>query len=191
MRGSPTLPTVSRTRTAMESKPLARSGLSWLTSGPKMLIDGGHAIVRISLTVLVFVGCLTTNVDAMNLEACGKGLNGAQENAWNATNGTSAGPTLQLTYEQCVAQCGGGIGDINWGAFSQSFGAWFLPWIALMFQIPFGAEGKWYIYVSSSFGSPQGTPRSLRGCPQLFCDDRQPVSRCLFVADHSPQHSLA
>ena len=47
---------------------------------------------------------------------------------------------LQLSYEQCLALCGGGMGDIDWETFSQSFGAWFLPWIALMFQIPFGSE---------------------------------------------------
>ena len=90
----------------------------------------------------MFVVCLATSADAANLGVCGERLKEAQQNAWNAANGTSPAPTLQLTYEQCVAECGGGIGDINWGTFAQSFGAWFLPWVALMFQIPFGAEGK-------------------------------------------------
>jgi len=79
-------------------------------------------------------------VNAANLVKCGARLQAAQQGAWNATNSTSPAPILQLTYEQCVAECGGGIGDIEWEAFSQTFGAWFLPWIALTFQIPFGSE---------------------------------------------------
>jgi len=104
------------------------------------VINGGHTIARASLVfLLVFMRCLAT-VDATNLRECGTRLQAAQEDAWNATNSTSLAPVLHLSYEQCVAECGGGIGDVNWEAFSQSFGAWFLPWIALMFQIPFGAE---------------------------------------------------
>jgi len=83
--------------------------------------------------------CLAA-VDAVNLNECGTRLRAAQEGAWNATNSTSPAPALHLSYEQCVTECGGGIGDVNWEAFSRTFGAWFLPWIALMFQIPFGAE---------------------------------------------------
>ena len=34
------------------------------------------------------------------------------------------------------------MGDVDWEALSGNFGGWLLPWIALMFQIPFGAERK-------------------------------------------------
>ena len=47
----------------------------------------------------------------------------------------------QFTYEQCVQQCGGGVGEFKWTMFSQDFSTWLLPWFALMFQLPFGASG--------------------------------------------------
>ena len=50
--------------------------------------------------------------------------------------------TLNISYETCLEQCGTGMGDIDWVHLSENFGAWFLPWISLMFQIPFGAERK-------------------------------------------------
>jgi hypothetical protein len=109
---------------------------------PKTLMtDGGYTAARVSLVFLMFMGYLAT-ANAVNLAKCGARLKEAQDAAWNATNPTSPPPELHLSYEQCVAECGGGIGDVNLEAFSQSFGAWFLPWIALMFQIPFGAECK-------------------------------------------------
>jgi hypothetical protein len=39
------------------------------------------------------------------------------------------------------------MGDVNWQGLSQNFGAWLLPWITLMFQIPFGAERKFRHFV--------------------------------------------
>ena len=137
----------------MRIQPWTRSGLSCAFLEPKTpTINGRFTIARISLAFLVFMGGLA-GVDAVNLAECGKTLKNAQQGAWNATNSTSPPPTLNLTYEQCVVECGGGIGDIKWETFSQSFGAWFLPWIALMFQIPFGAECKRHIYVPLPFGT--------------------------------------
>ena len=107
------------------------------------MINGSCSTAHLLLLLFVFTVCLA-DVGAVNLRKCGTILQAAQQGAWNATNGTSPAPALQLSYRQCVEQCGGGIGDVNWEAFSQSFGAWFLPWIALMFQIPFGAECTWY-----------------------------------------------
>ena len=102
----------------------------------------GYTTARILLACLfVSLGCLT-NVGATNLRECGARLKDLQEGTWNATNSTSPPPPLRLSYEECVSECGGGTGDVNWDAFSQSFGAWFLPWIALMFQIPFGGERR-------------------------------------------------
>jgi len=99
--------------------------------------NGGSTIALVYF--LVSLGCLTS-VGAVNLRQCGARLKDLQEGTWNTTNSTSAPPPLHLSYEECILECGGGTGDINWDKFSQSFGAWFLPWIALMFQIPFGAE---------------------------------------------------
>ena len=136
----------------MRIQPWTSSGSSCSFLEPKTpTVNGRFTIAWISLAFLVFMGSLA-GVDAVNLAECGKTLKDAQQDAWNETNSTSSPPTLHLTYEQCVVACGGGIGDINWETFSQSFGAWFLPWIALMFQIPFGAECKRHIHIPSPFG---------------------------------------
>ena len=141
----------------MGTQPWARSGSSRSVLKLKTLVaNGGYTIVRISLVFLVYLA----TANAVNLAKCGAKLKEAQDGVWNATNSTSPAPELHLLYEQCVAECGGGIGDVNLKSFSQSFGAWLLPWIALMFQIPFGAECKWYICVSLSF-------EALTGCSQI------------------------
>ena len=82
------------------------------------------------------------HVGAVDLYACGTRLL-AQQNqdaAQNSANATELPPSLIISYEQCLEECGPGLGDIDWPSFSQNFGSWFLPWISLMFQIPFGAE---------------------------------------------------
>ena len=79
---------------------------------------------------------------AVDLKACGATLQEQQNEAWNGTNQMEPPPDLSISYEQCLTECGAGMGNVNWEGFSQNFGAWLLPWIALMFQIPFGAERK-------------------------------------------------
>lgn len=104
----------------------------------------------ISLTLFLFV-IHFTSVDAVNLNACGTRLQAQRNDAvQNATNATESPSVLHVSYEQCLAECGTGMGDVNWQAFSQNFGAWFLPWISLMFQIPFGAERKCKCYAFAS-----------------------------------------
>ena len=56
-------------------------------------------------------------------------------------NETGSSGATNITFRQCVDKCGGGPGEFKWTMFSQGFGAWLLPWIALMFQLPFGATG--------------------------------------------------
>ena len=80
-------------------------------------------------------------MNTVKLADCGARLMDAQAAEWNATHPSSEPPPpLQLTYEQCLDECGRGLGDISWDVFTQSVTAWFLPWIVLLFQIPFGAE---------------------------------------------------
>ena len=76
----------------------------------------------------------------VKLDECGARLRDEQVAAWNATHPSVPPPSLNVTYEQCLDKCGEGLGDISWAVFTQSISAWFLPWIVLMFQIPFGAE---------------------------------------------------
>jgi len=79
-------------------------------------------------------------VHTVELDKCGKRLRDEHDAAWNATHPSVPPPQFNLTYEQCLAQCGKGLGRITWDVFTQSITAWFLPWIVLAFQIPFGAE---------------------------------------------------
>jgi hypothetical protein len=87
-------------------------------------------------------------VDAIDLKACGDRLQEQQGATWNATHPTEPPPPFSLTYEQCLMECGAGVGGVNWQGLSQNFGAWLLPWITLMFQIPFGAERKFRLFYS-------------------------------------------
>lgn len=89
------------------------------------------------------------SVDAVDLRACGARLQEQQNTTWNATYHTESPPILRLSYDNCLVECGTGMGDVNWRGFSQNFGAWLLPWIALMFQIPFGAERESHSFVSA------------------------------------------
>ena len=86
-------------------------------------------------------------VGAVDLKACGDRLQEQQGATWNATHPTEPPPPFSLTYEQCLVECGAGVGGVNWQGLSQNFGAWLLPWITLMFQIPFGAERKFRHFV--------------------------------------------
>ncbi|PPQ91609.1 hypothetical protein CVT25_012790 [Psilocybe cyanescens] len=45
-----------------------------------------------------------------------------------------------ITYKLCVSQCGNDQQAFQWTVFSQQFGVWLLPWLALISQIPFGAN---------------------------------------------------
>lgn len=49
-----------------------------------------------------------------------------------------------ISYFDCVEFCPGGNGQepFFWSMFTQQFAAWILPWIALLSQLPFGAENK-------------------------------------------------
>jgi hypothetical protein len=109
---------------------------------PRLKITDNPFPATAILSILLLVA-FTTRVDAIQLWNCAANLQNQYSAEWNATHGpTEPPPPFTLTYDQCLVKCGTGLGDINWGVFSQTFSAWLLPWIALMFQIPFGAEGE-------------------------------------------------
>ncbi|KAK2465062.1 hypothetical protein APHAL10511_002870 [Amanita phalloides] len=62
------------------------------------------------------------------------------------SNGTSValedlGNATAITYSRCVEICGGhGPEAFSWRTFSLQFTSWFLPWLALMSQLPYGAK---------------------------------------------------
>lgn len=82
--------------------------------------------VRFWSLCALFFCCLLVEANAVNLDQC------------KASFRNETGET-QFTYKQCVNTCGGGAGVFKWSMFSQDFNAWVLPWITLMFQLPFGA----------------------------------------------------
>jgi len=47
-----------------------------------------------------------------------------------------------VTYKLCIKACGGDQVAFDWVIFSQQFGVWLLPWLALVSQLPFGANNK-------------------------------------------------
>ena len=87
------------------------------------------SIVRLWF-LCVFLFCLLAQAGAINLDQCEAMF----------VNETGQ-PSPQIPYEQCVQTCGGGLGSFQWTMFSQGFSTWLLPWVALMFQLPFGATG--------------------------------------------------
>ncbi|KAM6492326.1 hypothetical protein JOM56_012050 [Amanita muscaria] len=56
---------------------------------------------------------------------------------WPVTNISDA---VGYTYQACLSQCGRGNEPFNWPEFNQQFTAWFLPWLALISQLPYGAH---------------------------------------------------
>ena len=68
---------------------------------------------------------------------------------------------VALTYKACLEWCGSGWESFNWSVFSQQFSAWLLPWLALISQLPFGAESHLDNLISGEF-PPTHTSVSYR-----------------------------
>ena len=64
---------------------------------------------------------------------------GVDFNGISVTNITEA---VGLKYWFCKEHCGQGQEQFAWSNFSQQFSSWLLPWLALVSQIPFGAENR-------------------------------------------------
>lgn len=79
----------------------------------------------------VFLLSLSFQANAVRLDQCKARL----------ANETGQSGATNITYLQCLDTCGRGPGEFKWTMFSQGFGSWLLPWIALIFQLPFGATG--------------------------------------------------
>ena len=114
-----------------------------------------------------------------------------QNTEWNATRGlTEPPPPFSLSYERCLVECGSGLGDINWKGFSQTFGAWLLPWIALMFQMPFGAKGESCNFLACGLRLTY-LHRPIGRHPFLLHHDRFTRPCCLLPPNRASQHTMA
>ncbi|THU93303.1 hypothetical protein K435DRAFT_670500 [Dendrothele bispora CBS 962.96] len=81
------------------------------------------------------------------------GSEGGRDNKGNEVDIKNA---TAISYEMCVIACGPGQEAFDWPAFSQEFASWLLPWLALISQLPFGANEKLdnFISVLLAVGSP-------------------------------------
>ena len=68
-------------------------------------------------------------------------INGKMDNHGNPLSPSTSNATA-ITYDLCVSQCGAGQEPFQWTVFSQQFSSWLLPWLALVSQLPFGANDK-------------------------------------------------
>jgi hypothetical protein len=99
------------------------------------------------LGLLLLVHAVVT-VAAANFTQC---LNNAKNNAiainnfnglLNGDGGTpaNASDVTAISYSMCISNCGTGQEPFQWSVFSQEFSAWLLPNLALISQLPFGAQ---------------------------------------------------
>jgi hypothetical protein len=68
-------------------------------------------------------------------------IDGKTDNHGNPLSPSTSNATA-ITYDLCVSQCGAGQEPFQWAVFSQQFSSWLLPWLALISQLPFGANDK-------------------------------------------------
>ncbi|KAJ7139029.1 hypothetical protein C8R44DRAFT_606472 [Mycena epipterygia] len=107
-------------------------------------------------------------VGAVDFASC---LVDIQDGKWGPMGGTdnhgnpvtNISNVTSITYELCVTACGSGAEAFVWNIFSQQFSAWLLPWLALIAQLPFGANDKLdnVVAVLLSLGSPTLAAYSL------------------------------
>ncbi|KAG0697778.1 hypothetical protein DFH29DRAFT_1020736 [Suillus ampliporus] len=104
-----------------------------------------HTGTRASLLLLVyavqkvagvnFTQCLNDIVEnAIATQNLAGLLNGDGDPVSNVSDATA------ISYSLCVSACGAGEEPFQWPVFSQDFSSWLLPNLALVSQLPFGAQ---------------------------------------------------
>ncbi|KAG2344797.1 hypothetical protein BDR05DRAFT_931321 [Suillus weaverae] len=58
----------------------------------------------------------------------------------NGVTPSNASDATAISYSTCSSSCGNGQEPFQWSEFSQEFSAWLLPNLALISQLPFGAQ---------------------------------------------------
>jgi hypothetical protein len=104
-------------------------------------------ILSVILLVLVLIDCSNA---AVNFSQCLADVqlyaNETQDTSSLRFNNGSLVPVQSIfnatamTIGACYSQCGTGQESFDWQTFSQDFGAWLLPFLALISQLPFGAK---------------------------------------------------
>ena len=114
--------------------------------------DAYPGYLAVSLLIYLVLGFLGPVSGAVNFTQC---LSNIRNETWRQESQISDGATdnhgqpipfsnftTAVTYELCVSACGPGPGPMQWSVFSQQFSSWLLPWLALVSQLPFGANDK-------------------------------------------------
>ena len=120
-------------------------------------------MVNISLSIVFF-----PIAAAVNFNAC---MADVQNGRWGTVGGTDnygrpvsdISKATALTYDLCLSACGATSEPFIWSNFSQQFSTWLLPWLALISQLPFGANDKLdnLVAVLLTVGSPTLAAYSL------------------------------
>lgn len=94
-----------------------------------------------SLVILLF---FVSSVASVNFPACLEDFKNGTNSGGVGYNGAPvpSKDAVGMTYDACRQHCGRGQEAFNWTVFSQQFSAWLLPWLALVSQLPFGAESR-------------------------------------------------
>jgi len=101
---------------------------------------------------LFFLSAAATNftqclIDFRDSDATEGGTN------YHGVNVSNPREAVALTYNACLEWCGSGWEAFNCSVFFQQFSAWLLPWLALISQLPFGAETYLDNLISGGFPS--------------------------------------
>ena len=107
-------------------------------------------------------------VAAVNWETC---LQEVQSGIWGSVGGTdnhgnpvsNIQTATAITYDLCIRACGTNSEPLVLASFFAQFGSWLLPWLALMTQLHFDANGRLGNFVSMflTVGSPTLAAYSL------------------------------
>jgi hypothetical protein len=121
---------------------------------------------QIPLFILV-IG-LAQAVSAVNFDQCLTRINnmtidGKMDNHGRPLPAAMSNDATAITYDLCVSQCGADQEPFQWAVFSQQFSSWLFPWLALVSQIPFGANDRTHNLESTflTVGSPTLAAYSL------------------------------
>ncbi|KAJ7768522.1 hypothetical protein B0H16DRAFT_318805 [Mycena metata] len=112
--------------------------------------------------------CFLGVVEAVNFDQC---IREVQSGLWGSVGGTDnygnpvsdISNATSITYDLCVRACGPGAEPFVWNIFSQQFSAWLLPYLAIVAQLPLGANDKFdnLVALLLSIGSPTLAAYSL------------------------------
>ncbi|KAJ3759523.1 hypothetical protein EV360DRAFT_82040 [Lentinula raphanica] len=120
-----------------------------------------HSSTLLHLTLLLFLTFLVPASASTNFDRClqdvqaGRfGPNAGVDNSGNPVSNLSL--ATAIPYEMCIIACGSGPEAFSWSDFSNQFSAWLLPWLALLSQLPFGANDRLenFMTVVLTVGSP-------------------------------------